>query len=133
MPVAGPRRNASTEAGNYGVEGSGKRLAIVRQPDGESSNILFHIAGEIDLDTVAGLRDQLARVLDAGATSLKLDVTGITFCGACGIGLCIEMAEACARAGGTLTLHGCSPHLRRCLDILGVTNLCQCSDPLVVD
>jgi anti-sigma B factor antagonist len=78
------------------------------------------VRGEIDMATAPMLRDKLNELVDAGATRIVLDCRGLDFLDSSGIGVLIAVRK---RLGddGALTLESPQAHVRKVLDLTGVS------------
>ena len=74
--------------------------------------------GEIDIATCPAIRRFLMAAISGGDVQLAVDVSGVTFIGAVGIGVLVAAANRAREAGGSLSLLAPSPQVRRLLDIL---------------
>ena len=67
-------------------------LDISCTPD-ESVHYLV-VAGEVDVTTVNRFREQMAECIDATASAIVLDLTGVTFCDAQGVSALVRAHKA---------------------------------------
>src|SRR5437016_9880041 len=74
--------------------------------------------GEIDIATAPAIRCFLMAAISGGNVHLAVDMSGVTFIGAAGIGVLVAAANRARQAGGGLTLLAPSPQVRRLLDVL---------------
>jgi anti-sigma B factor antagonist len=74
--------------------------------------------GEIDIATAPAIRRLLLAAISGGDVHLAVDVSGVTFIGAAGIGVLVAAANRARRAGGGLSLLAPSPQVRWLLDVL---------------
>jgi anti-sigma B factor antagonist len=74
--------------------------------------------GEIDIATAPAIRRFLMAAISGGDTRLAVDMSGVTFIGAAGIGVLVAAANRAREAGGSLSLLAPPPQLRRLLDVL---------------
>ena len=82
------------------------------------STLMVTLEGELDLASAAQLRETLGSIVGRGHLDVAVDVRGVSFCDAAGLGA-LRRAEASVRAaGGRLTLHGPCPPLQTLLDLL---------------
>jgi stage II sporulation protein AA (anti-sigma F factor antagonist) len=72
--------------------------------------------GEIDIATCPAIRRFLMAAISGGAVHLAVDVSGVTFIGAAGIGVLVAAANRAREAGGGLWLLAPSPQVRWLLD-----------------
>jgi anti-sigma B factor antagonist len=73
--------------------------------------------GEIDIATAPAIRRLLLAAISGGDVHLTVDVSGVTFIGAAGIGVLVAAANRAREAGGGLSLLAPSPQVRRLLDV----------------
>ena len=74
--------------------------------------------GEIDIATSPAIRRFLMAAISGGNVHLAVDVSGVTFIGAAGIGVLVAAANRAREAGGGLSLLAPSRQVRQLLDIL---------------
>jgi anti-sigma B factor antagonist len=74
--------------------------------------------GEIDIATAPAIRRFLMAAISGGNVQLAVDMSGVTFIGAAGIGVLVAAANRAREAGGGLSLLAPSRQVRRLLDIL---------------
>ena len=73
--------------------------------------------GEIDIATAPAIRRLLLAAISGGDVHLAVDVSGVTFIGAAGIGVLVAAANRAREAGGDLSLLAPSPRVRWLLDV----------------
>jgi anti-sigma B factor antagonist len=73
--------------------------------------------GEIDISTCPAVRRLLMAAISGGDVHLAVDMSGVTFIDARGIGVLVAAANRARRAGGGLSLLAPSPQVRRLLDV----------------
>ncbi len=73
--------------------------------------------GEIDIATAPAIRRLLMAAISGGNVHLAVDMSGVTFIGAAGIGVLVAAANRAREAGGGLSLLAPSPQVRRLLDV----------------
>ena len=78
------------------------------------------VRGEVDMATAPQLRDELLALVDGGASRIALDCRGLDFLDSSGIGVLIAVRK---RLGddGSLTLEAPPAHVRKVLELTGVT------------
>jgi anti-sigma B factor antagonist len=78
------------------------------------------VRGEIDMATAPQLRDLLNGLVDAGSTRILLDCRALDFLDSSGIGVLVAVRK---RLGddGVLTLESPPAHVRKVLDLTGVS------------
>lgn len=74
--------------------------------------------GEIDIATAPAIRRVLMAAISGGNAHLAVDMSGVTFIGAAGIGVLVDAASRAREAGGSLSLLAPSPQVRWLLDVL---------------
>jgi anti-sigma B factor antagonist len=74
--------------------------------------------GEIDIATAPAIRRLLMAAISGGDVHLAVDMSGVAFIGAAGIGVLVAATHRAREAGGSLSLLAPSPQVRRLLDIL---------------
>jgi anti-sigma B factor antagonist len=88
-----------------------------RQSDDSAS---LTVRGEVDMATAPQLRDALLALVTAGATRITLDCRGLDFLDSSGIGVLIAVNKQLGD-GGTLTLESPPAHVRKVLELTGVS------------
>jgi len=73
--------------------------------------------GEIDISTCPAVRGLLMAAISGGNVHLAVDLSGVTFIDAGGIGVLVAAANRARQAGGGLSLLAPSPQVRRLLDV----------------
>ena len=74
--------------------------------------------GEIDIATAPAIRRLLMAAISGGDVHLAVDMSGVTFLGAAGIGVLVDAANRAREAGGGLSLLAPSRQVRRLVDVL---------------
>jgi len=85
-------------------------------PDPPSATVVLD--GEIDIATAPAIRRFLMAAISGGNVHLAVDMSGVAFIDASGIGVLVAAANRARQAGGGLTLLAPSPQVRRLLDVL---------------
>jgi anti-anti-sigma factor len=85
------------------------RTATCATPD----RTVVRAYGEIDMATGAAFRTALIAGLDRQPPLLVVDVDGVSFLDACGLGVLVEVANRAARAGIPITVIGARPRVYR--------------------
>ena len=91
-------------------------IAVQRAPD----EVVFHLAGEIDVLTVTKLSAQVNDVLADPPTRIVLDMAGVTFCDSQGLGTLVVLSRKAQHAQCLLALVNVGDFLLRVLDITGL-------------
>ncbi len=76
------------------------------------------LGGEIDIATAPAVRRFLMAAISGGDVHLAVDMSGVTFIGAAGIGVLVAAANRAREAGGSLSLLAPSRQVRRLLNVL---------------
>ena len=74
--------------------------------------------GEIDIATCPAIRRFLMAAISGGDVHLAVDMSGVTFIGATGIGVLVDAANRARETGGSLSLLAPSRQVRWLLDVL---------------
>src|SRR5207244_6449580 len=74
--------------------------------------------GEIDIATAPAIRRFLMAAISGGNVHLAVDMSGVTFIGAAGIGVLVDAASRAREAGGSLSLLAPSRQVRWLLGVL---------------
>jgi anti-sigma B factor antagonist len=74
--------------------------------------------GEIDIATAPAIRRFLMAAISDGDVHLAVDMSGVTFIDAAGIGVLVAAANRAREAGGGLSLLAPSRQVRRLLGVL---------------
>lgn len=73
--------------------------------------------GEIDIATAPAIRRFLMAAITGGDVHLAVDMSGVTFIGAAGIGVLVAAANRAREGGGSLSLLAPSPQVQLLLDV----------------
>ena len=88
----------------------------------EHGAVIAAVTGEIDISTVAQLRERLFELADNGGT-LIVDLNRVTFIDSSGLGALVGAARRAAAHGGSLHAVCARPPTRRLLWLTGVDRL----------
>jgi anti-anti-sigma factor len=86
------------------------------------------VQGPLEVGTVPRVREQLAEALAARPARLVVDLADCPFVDACALTMLLDLHRRCCRAGGVLTLRGCSPRVLRLLSLTGLRRVFDLSD-----
>lgn len=103
----------SAEVPDFGVQSSGVTDGVGQ----------VTVAGEVDVATAPNVRDALIGAIDAGATSLRIDVSNVAFIDSAGLGALIGVLKRVREADGTIELVGLQPAPRKVVEITGLDEL----------
>jgi len=87
--------------------------------------------GEIDIATAPAIRRLLMAAISGGDVHLAVDMSGVTFLGAAGIGVLVAAANRAREAGGSLSLLAPSPQVQRLVDVLHLDGILPAAQPPV--
>ncbi|MBM2617924.1 STAS domain-containing protein [Actinoplanes sp. LDG1-06] len=82
--------------------------------------VIFHLAGEIDVLTVTNLSTLVNEVLTDPPARIVLDMAGVTFCDSQGLGTLVVLSRKAQHARSVLALANVGDFLLRVLDITGL-------------
>ncbi len=93
-------------------------IAVERATD----EVVFHLAGEIDVLTVTKLSAMVNEVLQESELPARivLDMAGVTFCDSQGLGTLVVLSRKAQHARAVLSLANVGDFLMRVLDITGL-------------
>ena len=90
---------------------------------GEDGNQIVSVTGELDIATAEQAYTYLSDVIDAldtGSAPVSVDLSGLTFCDASGLGVLARIARHARQAGRQLRLTAARPSLLRIMRITGL-------------
>jgi anti-sigma B factor antagonist len=87
--------------------------------------VVVHVAGELDQATADELSDCLGGAVRAVNPSapVVVDLTEVSFLGACGIGVLLDHRDLCLSRGSTLVVVASTPSVLRPLEVLELTGV----------
>jgi anti-sigma B factor antagonist len=91
-------------------------ITMTAVSDPPSATAVFD--GEIDIATCPAIRHFLMAAISSGNVDLTVDMSGVTFIDAAGIGVLVAAANRARQEGGGLSLLAPSRQVRRLLDVL---------------
>ena len=91
-------------------------IAVQQAPD----EVVFHLAGEIDVLTVTQLSILVNEILADPPPRIVLDMAGVTFCDSQGLGTLVVLSRKAQHARSMLALVNVGDFLLRVLDITGL-------------
>ena len=94
---------------------SDTRMQLVEVSPGE-----FRVSGEVDAHSSESLGTALESAGDT-STSLKIDMSGVTFMDSSGLRILVEAQQRAEAGGATLLLRSPSRQIIRLLDLAGLT------------
>ncbi|MFC4565594.1 STAS domain-containing protein [Nocardiopsis mangrovi] len=91
-------------------------VATVRRP----AHTLLHLEGEIDIATAPALRERLLGALRPGTPLAVIDMGGVSFCGAAGVAVLVDVRHRAIVLGIPLRLIGLRAQVARILHLTGL-------------
>jgi anti-anti-sigma factor len=98
-------------------ENSGAFAADTELVDGVA---VVHLAGELDMQTVAAAALELDRAIEGGPAGVVVDMTGLTFLASAGLAMLAAAGEKAGQASVTLRLAADNRVVLRPLEITGL-------------
>lgn len=95
----------------------GEGLTIEIRP--ERDYVIVAVAGEIDIATVAELRERLFELADSGRPVIA-DLSQVSFVDSTGLGALVGAARRAAAHGGSLHVVGARPQIRQLFRVTGL-------------
>jgi anti-anti-sigma factor len=104
---------------------------VPARPAGEPARpavVVVDVACELDIASVARVREQLHDALAQRPARLVVDLSRCAFVDACALTMLLDVHRRAWRAGGVLTLRGCSPRVLRLLSLTGLRRVFDLAD-----
>jgi anti-sigma B factor antagonist len=95
------------------------QLELSCQTDGDGNQIVS-VAGELDIATADQAYAYISNVIDAWPLAVSVDLSGLTFCDAAGLGVLARIARHARQAGRQLRLTAARPSLLKIMRITGL-------------
>ena len=86
-------------------------------PDGGQ---VVSVAGELDIATAEQAYAYISEVIDSGPATVSVDLSGLTFCDASGLGVLAKIARHARQAGRQLKLTSARPSLLKIMRLTGL-------------
>ena len=99
-----------------------RQLELSSRTDGDGSQIVS-MTGELDIATAEQAYTYISDVIDAwdkAPAPVSVDLSGLTFCDASGLGVLARIARHARQAGRQLTLTAARPSLLKIMRITGL-------------
>ena len=96
-----------------------RQLELSRRAD-EDGNQIVSVTGELDIATAEQAYVYISDVIDAWPTPVSVDLSGLTFCDASGLGTLARLARHARQAGRQLRLTAARPSLLKIMRITGL-------------
>jgi len=95
------------------------QLELSCATDGDGNQIIS-VTGELDIATAEQAYAYISDVIDAWPTPVSVDLSGLTFCDASGLGALARVARHARQAGRQLRLTAARPSLLKIMRITGL-------------
>jgi anti-anti-sigma factor len=95
-------------------------ITVEGGPPGSERRALVAVTGEIDVATAPDLGRTLSELVEEGRNELTVDLAGVAFIDASGIGTLVGAARRARLAGGSVILRTPSGAVRRMLVLAGL-------------
>jgi anti-sigma B factor antagonist len=95
------------------------QLELSCATDGDGNQIIS-VTGELDIATAEQAYAYISDVIDAWPTPVSVDLSGLTFCDASGLGALARVARHARQAGRQLKLTAARPSLVKIMRITGL-------------
>ena len=112
--------------GDHGAKGPKRpkgseplQLELSCQIDGDGNQIVS-VVGELDIATAEQAYLYISDVIDAWPTPVSVDLSGLTFCDASGLGVLARIARHARQVGRQLKLTAARPSLLKIMKITGL-------------
>jgi anti-sigma B factor antagonist len=114
-------------AARVGLDASATDTPLEQPASHGADERVLHVTGELDMATAPGLRDDLNRALQAGATRLRLDLTDVTFVDSVGMSVIVAAHHRCNELGGHLAVR-VPPNIRRTMTVMALDQVLDIQD-----
>jgi len=95
------------------------QLELARRT-GADGNQVVSVTGELDIATAEQAYAYISEVIDAWPTPVSVDLSGLTFCDAAGLGVLARIARHARQAGRQLKLTSVRPPLLKIMRLTGL-------------
>jgi anti-sigma B factor antagonist len=102
------------------ASGLGESVDISVSETSAGDGPVLAVRGEVDVYSAPALKERIDELIEAGKTTLIVDLSGVAFLDSTGLGALVEARAATTEAGGTLPLV-CSQE--RILKLFTITGL----------
>jgi anti-sigma B factor antagonist len=87
---------------------------------GADGNQVVSVTGELDIATAEQAYAYISEVIDSRLTAVSVDLSGLTFCDASGLGVLAKIARHARQAGRQLRLTSARPSLLKLMRLTGL-------------
>jgi anti-sigma B factor antagonist len=95
------------------------QLELSCRSDGDGNQVI-EVSGELDIATAGQAYAYISDVIDAWPAPVRVDLAGLTFCDASGLGVLARIARHARQAGRQLRLTSPRPSLLKIMRITGL-------------
>jgi anti-anti-sigma factor len=88
-----------------------------------AERVVVEVTGELDILTAAVFAGVLNALVDDEHRDLVVDMSGVTFIGAAGLGVFARVVSRLSEIGGAITVRSAPERVRRVFDIAGMSDL----------
>jgi anti-sigma B factor antagonist len=88
------------------------------------------VAGELDVATVPGLRDELGRIVGEGGREVVVDLVGVPFLDSGALALLVETSKRVDALGGVFAIVCDDRRIIRIIEITGLDRVLRCHPTL---
>jgi anti-sigma B factor antagonist len=99
-----------------------------QEPLAKADSCWWRLSGDIDLYAAERLQEEASQIASHGMRT-HVDLSGVTFIDAGGVGLLVALRNQLDRNGGRLLLEAVTPHTERILRISGAGTLLRPWEP----
>ena len=101
-----------------GVDGT-VPLGLSRRTGADGDQVVS-VTGELDIATADQAYAYISEVIDSGPAAVSVDLSGLTFCDASGLGVLAKIARHARQAGRQLKLTSARPSLLKIMRLTGL-------------
>jgi anti-sigma B factor antagonist len=94
-------------------------LELSRRTEADGSQVVS-VTGELDIATAEQAYAYISEVIDSWPTMVSVDLSGLTFCDASGLGVLAKIARHARQAGRQLRLTSARPSLLKIMRLTGL-------------
>ena len=95
------------------------QLELSRQAGTDGYQVI-RVVGELDIATAEKAYSYISKVIDGGQAPLTVDLSGLTFCDASGLGVLARISRHARQAGRQLKLASARPSLLKLMRLTGL-------------
>jgi anti-anti-sigma factor len=95
------------------------QLELSRQAGADGYPVI-RVAGELDIATAEKAYSYISDIIDGGPAPVTVDLSGLTFCDASGLGVLARIARHAKQAGRQLKLSSARPSLLKLMRLTGL-------------